>query len=200
MEHIEELNAVENAPVFSFIGMQKYGICVKVCDGDTIWIKINLGSPWGINKIKCRLWRCDTSEIRLGSATSAISKKLGVRAHEFLSKCILDKPILVEFKHFDLYGRPLVVVFLVNNNYQPHAILNNLLIKNGHAIYWDDSTDKKSNRDKIIIPRAIQKGLLDLEEICDEVIAIYREENISVSKCIVSMVDTALNTPEGESE
>lgn len=172
-EEIEKLTSVDDPIEFSLSGYKAIGICIKVYDGDTIWIKINMNEPWGVVKLRCRLYGFDTSEVRGGSIES---KNLGRLARDYLAGLILFEPILVKFGDFDMYGRPLVEVYTIeniNHRYEVSAMsVNELMVREGHAIIYLGFSEKKATQDNLYIlsemsPENIVKQFKKLNDVVE---------------------------------
>jgi micrococcal nuclease len=81
---------------------------IKVYDGDTITVDIDLGLCTWIKNQKIRLSRINSKEIK------GIERPDGVLAREFLSKLILGKEIIIKTKKDskEKYGRWLGEIFI----------------------------------------------------------------------------------------
>jgi len=120
--YLKKLNANE-INRFSFDGVKKYARIVKVYDGDTCtiifrWKKQNI-------KCSCRIYGIDTPEIKTSNTKE---RELGYKAKDFLSSMILEKVLMVHFLKDDKYGRPLVNIFLNNNQ-----SISDAMISGGYA-------------------------------------------------------------------
>lgn len=105
-------------------------ICVKVYDGDTITVNIDLGFGTTFSDQKLRLFGIDTPEIK------GESKASGIIAKDRIRSLILDKEIIVK-THKDKkekYGRYLADVFFQEGEEWIH--LNELLVKENLAIRY----------------------------------------------------------------
>lgn len=98
-------------------------ICVKVYDGDTITVDIDLGFGVWAKKQKVRLFGIDTPEVR------GENKTYGFYVRDFLKEKILDKEIVIrtEKDKKGKYGRWLGTVYLEDEN------INELLVQKGYA-------------------------------------------------------------------
>ncbi len=98
--------------------------------------QITKTNPINYSKIKVRLAGIDTPEIKpkknIPNRQEHIAK--AKEARDFLSKLILKKSPRIKFLHNDLYGRPLVRVYIDN------ILINNLMIEKGHAKKYDGGT------------------------------------------------------------
>ena len=88
------------------------------------------------SKIKVRLAGIDTPEIKpkknIQSRQEHIAK--AKEARDFLSNLILKKSPRIKFLHNDLYGRPLVRI------YMDDILINNLMIEKGYAKKYNGGT------------------------------------------------------------
>lgn len=142
-------------PKFNLNGIEGEFYVESVYDGDTITVlvpiklsvynmidkdKINLNSNTNpsnsiiLNKVKVRLFGIDTPELKpkknIPDRETHIQKAKNAR--DFLSDIILNKIIKVQFLENDLYGRPLVKLY-VKDNESKEICLNDLMVKKGHA-------------------------------------------------------------------
>ena len=104
-----------------------------------------------LNKIKVRLFGIDTPELKpcknlLGRNEHILMAK---KAKDFLSNLILNKIIKVQFLHNDKYGRPLVKLFIVDN--EKTIYINDLLISNGYAKKYDGGCKNNNLTDLVEI-------------------------------------------------
>ena len=114
---------VEKIKLFSFSGLKTYCFIESVYDGDTVTV-IFFYKKEAI-KYKVRLNGIDTPEIRTKDLDE---KQRGYEARDFLRWIILNKTILVEFLHYDKYGRVLGTLFDSKKN-----DINQQMIDLGHA-------------------------------------------------------------------
>lgn len=110
--------------------------CKKITDGDTIIVDIDLGFRLWIRDARLRLARINTPEIRTRDKEE---KKQGLKAKKFLTDLIKGKQIIIETikmpkdkQPIDSFGRYLVEIYDIDGNN-----INDLLAKNGYAIYKD---------------------------------------------------------------
>lgn len=116
----------KNTPALDFKGMTLETKCIKVYDGDTITVAIELGT-FGIYKFACRLLHIDTPEIR---GKTQHEKDLAQQAKQYVSDLLLNKMILLRFHGKDKYGRLLCEV-------ESHPTLVDDLIRLGLARSYD---------------------------------------------------------------
>lgn len=137
----------DDVPFMNLRGVHAVAKCVNVYDGDTLWLKVNLGKPWRTIRLKCRMWGYDTSEIRGGTPDT---KKLALLAKIKLKELTLGKMLLVRFGDFGMYGRPLVELYTINNDiplFHISTSINQKMLESGHAILYHGSGEKKNARD-----------------------------------------------------
>jgi len=95
-------------------------IVVRIVDGDTLILDLDLG--WGIHRPleRCRLARCNAPEM---------STPEGVAARDYVVGLLpLGTPVTFVSKKVDNYGRPLGEVEWSGGN------LTDLLLSSGHAV------------------------------------------------------------------
>lgn len=149
----QELFLTTEPAEFSFKGHKAFAVCMRVYDGDTIWIKLKLGDPWGVVKLRCRMYGYDCSEVRGGAeGTKEQTKLLGKMAKNFLSNLILNKLIFVVFGDNDMYGRPLIDVYNVSSTTTGMCSIddesvNHSMVINGHGILYQGFGEKKNKLD-----------------------------------------------------
>ena len=102
---------------------------VRIYDGDTIFLDIDLGLSIGVKKEKIRLARINTPELR-GS-----EKERGKEARDFLKSLISRKNILLETikDKKGKYGRYIGEIWVETEN--GYENVNDLMVKNSHAIF-----------------------------------------------------------------
>jgi len=134
------LNKLDAASVdfFSFEHFICYAKVVDIYDGDTctllfIWKNIPI-------KIRCRMYGYDSPELKpkLNIPNRHETIKTAIAAKEALINYtnFLNSPIIcVEFKKFDKYGRPLVILY----NYMNENI-NDKMILNGYGYSYHGGT------------------------------------------------------------
>jgi endonuclease YncB( thermonuclease family) len=127
-----------DAKKFIFKDVITYAKCYKVYDGDTITIIFKYNNE--ILSKACRIIGIDTPEMK-GSKEE--EKKLAIKAKEYLRDLVLNKIIKVEFLEFDKYGRPLIKLFTVDENYEDINNISDLMISGGYAKPYDGRTKDK---------------------------------------------------------
>jgi micrococcal nuclease len=108
-----------------------YGNVVKVVDGDTYDIKIDLGFNITI-KQRFRLLGVDCQETKLIRGTTEEQKGAGLSAKEFVKTLFADNSYVKIVSHkTDKYGRYLAEVYKQDSNNEWSIHVNHLLIENG---------------------------------------------------------------------
>tara|TARA_R110000787_G_scaffold50489_3_gene120277 strand:- start:934 stop:1296 length:363 start_codon:yes stop_codon:yes gene_type:complete len=101
---------------------------VRVIDGDTIDVDIDLGFNVWIRKSRVRLVGIDTPESR---TRNLVEKKLGLAAKERLKE-LCGETLRVESHGKGKYGRVLGIPFTMDNKN-----ICDILVKENHAVeYW----------------------------------------------------------------
>lgn len=127
-------NSIED---FSFKGRYT-ALISSIYDGDTIrCIFVFRG---GLTKVSCRLYGIDTPEIRTKNEEEKVA---GYKARDRLIELCLDKKISCEFLHNDKYGRPLVILFSDHNRLNFADSINQQLINEGHAVFYNGKKKQK---------------------------------------------------------
>jgi endonuclease YncB( thermonuclease family) len=106
----------ENTPEFSLAGYRTQAKCVRVYDGDTAHFVFSL-PPHGVGEAslvreRCRLAGYNTAEMKSKDPEEVM---MAQAAKLYLEKAILGKTLDVCFGKYDLYGRPLLTVFIPSN-------------------------------------------------------------------------------------
>lgn len=114
---------------FDFNNYDTYCKVVYVYDGDSVHVVMYHPNTNKLIKVKCRLYGIDTPELRV-----AHQKEKGYQAKERLI-CLLKETqymVNVECKHFDKYGRVLIVLYSEKHE----KSLNQILVDEGHALAY----------------------------------------------------------------
>ena len=140
----------DDVPFMTLCNIRAIAKCVNVYDGDTLWLKVDLGSLWGVVRLKCRMWGYDTSEMRGGTKDT---KELALRAKKQLEDLVLGKCVFVRFGDFDMYGRPLVQIYTIATDSHGDTTklsksVNQEMVSSGNAILYHGSGEKKNARDE----------------------------------------------------
>ena len=104
---------------------------IRIYDGDTIFLDIDLGLSTVVRNEKIRLARINTPELR-GS-----EKEQGIAARDFLKNLIARKNILLETikDKKGKFGRYLGEIWVESEG--GFENVNELMVKNGHAKFVD---------------------------------------------------------------
>ena len=111
--------------------MYEYRVKIlRVVDGDTVDVDIDLGFGVWMHKERVRLYGIDTPESRTRDKEE---KKYGKAAKAFLQeKLEAGTPLLRTFKDgVGKYGRVLGELFTKEGN------INKIMVKEGHAVFYD---------------------------------------------------------------
>jgi len=113
---------------------------VKVVDGDTIDVDIDLGFDVWLNKQRIRLADIDAPESRTRDAEE---KKYGLLAKDFVVQFCTGQDLILKTKEYDAYGK---FGRILGEIYRTESFadesLNEILIKNHHAVrYFGQSKD-----------------------------------------------------------
>lgn len=101
----------ENTPILTLEGQETLAKCVRVYDGDTVHLAIAVeqgGAPV-FRRVRCRLAHLNTAELNSRDIVEANKARVAKQA---LADLIDDKVCHVKFGRDDMYGRPLVTIFL----------------------------------------------------------------------------------------
>lgn len=120
--------------------MYEYKIAqvLKVVDGDTIDVAIDLGFDISVTK-RVRLAGIDTPESRTKDLEE---KAMGLEAKEYLAKALKSAKecvIKTELDETGKFGRVLGWIYLDGN----HNSINNIMIQQGYAWEYDGGTKDK---------------------------------------------------------
>jgi endonuclease YncB( thermonuclease family) len=132
----ETLEAAEydSVPAFSLRGYRTRAKCVRVYDGDTAHFVFSMPGhgvgPAALVRERCRLAGYNTAEMK---GATAEERAAAIAAKTFLEETILRKILDVEFGDYDLYGRPLLTVWVVGDSETSPITLDEHMISAGHA-------------------------------------------------------------------
>ena len=120
---------------FTFDGYITDAKVVHVYDGDSVHIIFYHPDTDKLIKVKTRLYGIDTPELRVKE-----QKERALKAKKHLIGLLeIDKYLVrVECKHFDKYGRLLVILY----SSQFDTSLNDKLVEDGHAYRYFGDTKK----------------------------------------------------------
>lgn len=104
---------------------------IKVVDGDTIDVDIDLGFKTWVRNIRLRLDGIDAYETRLGRGTTPEMKEKGLLAKAFVKKMCDDNPtqVTITTTKRGKYGRWIAVVKVGNIS------IGDALVSMGYAVY-----------------------------------------------------------------
>lgn len=111
-----------NCPKFSFKGLSFPGKCVRVVDGDTVYIVAE--TLYGYKKFNCRILHIDTPEMRKHGLLAQMAK-------EETENFALDKTCIIECGDFDNFGRLLVDLKVNGKDLGEHLVNEKL------AVYYE---------------------------------------------------------------
>ena len=114
---------------------------VKIVDGDTIDVDLDLGFAVVLKKQRIRLYGINTPESRTRDLEQ---KKYGLAAKERLKKLLEEADQIIVKTEIDKkargkYGRILGTIYVGSTN------INNLMVDEGHAIVYHGGT-KQTNK------------------------------------------------------
>ena len=109
----------------------------SIYDGDTLTGNIDLGFNIKKEKVKLRLARIDTPEIRTKDLDE---KERGYAARDWLRKAVQEaldngKKVLVETVEKGKYGRWIAELYVDGDDWYDRVCLNDRLVEEGHAVY-----------------------------------------------------------------
>lgn len=127
-----------NTQIFSLNGKTFIAKVVDVYDGDTINVVFKLFNNY--YKWKCRINNVDTPEIK---TNDKIEKERAIFVRDKLKELLLNKTIILYCSedNKDKYGRLLVEFNVPETNIK----IDEWLIKNNYARYYDGKTKQKWN-------------------------------------------------------
>lgn len=129
----------ENTKWLSLEGIVCECKVVSVYDADTVTIALQWNN--NIYKVKCRLFGIDSAEKRTKNQDE---KKVALDATKWLQNLILNKIIWVKCGKWGKYGgRMLGELYLDKKNIKDNASINDLIVKNGFAYYYDGKKKKE---------------------------------------------------------
>ena len=130
-----EVSPSYNANFFDYYGWKSFAMILRVIDGDTVEMSYFLPYMKQPMKCKARLFGIDTPELcpRLCKPNRCDEISRAKDAKRYLKEMIEGKTISFRCEGFDKYGRMLCVFF---NEHEENV--NDLLIKDGHAVVYSD--------------------------------------------------------------
>ena len=112
---------------------------ISVYDADTVTIALYWNNQF--YKVKCRLFGIDSAEKRTKNPDE---KKVALNATKWIQNLILDKIIWVKCGKWGKYGgRMLGELYLDKNDFNTGNSINNLIVQNGFAYYYDGKKKKQ---------------------------------------------------------
>jgi endonuclease YncB( thermonuclease family) len=137
IELLENIKDVK-IPKFSLKGQEFYAKCVKVYDGDTCHLIFYYNSK--LSRFICRMEGYNSAELK----TKDENEKLkAIEAKNKLSEFILNKVVLIKCGDFELYGRLLATIYLLDENKIPWlASINMLMIEQGFGKEYNGRGEK----------------------------------------------------------
>jgi len=129
----------ENTKWLSLEGIVCECKVVSVYDADTVTIALQWNND--IYKVKCRLLGIDSAEKRTKNQDE---KKVALDATKWLQNLILNKIIWVKCGKWGKYGgRMLGELYVDKKDINTGTSINNLIVKNGFAYYYDGKKKKE---------------------------------------------------------
>lgn len=95
----------ENTPAYSFNGISEHAKVLKVVDGDTFWLALQISGS--LVRIKVRLAKCNAPEV----GTVA-----GDKLKEQFKTMLGGEVVKVELGKWDKYGRALATIYYKDRN------------------------------------------------------------------------------------
>jgi len=134
----------ENTKEYTLEGVNKIGKVIKVYDGDTLWVAINI--HYKIFKFKVRMLGYDSPEMkpRLNIPNREQEIQAAKKAKKYIEDLVLNKKVLVEFSKYDKYGRPLCKLYINKCVFCSRIKLcvNDLMLENGHGYEYNGGKKK----------------------------------------------------------
>ena len=134
----------ENTKEYTLEGLNKIGKVIKVYDGDTLWVAINIHH--NIYKFKVRMLGYDSPEMkpRLNTPNREQEIQAAKKAKEYIEELVLNKNVLVEFSKYDKYGRPLCKLYINKCVFcsKIKLCVNDLMIEKGYGYEYNGGKKK----------------------------------------------------------
>lgn len=110
---------------------------IKVVDGDTIDVDIDLGFGTWQRNVRLRLNRIDAYETRLYKGTTEAEKQLGLAGKEYVRQLCDDNPtqVTVTTTEKGKYGRWIAEVMVRRHTDDISINISDELVKLGYAVY-----------------------------------------------------------------
>lgn len=113
----------DDVSLFSLENRITVAKCVKIWDGDTGHLVFKYDGQW--IRYRCRMIGYNSPELR---SKDPEEKVKAIASRDYLAERLLDKKIIVRFGPFDKYGRPLVDVYLIEDE-------NNITLDNAFKVH-----------------------------------------------------------------
>lgn len=127
---------------------------VRVIDGDTIVVDIDLGFEMWLRNQSVRLFGINTPEVR---TRDEVAKKVGIfvkgEVERLVSESNNELTVTTVFDKNDKFGR-ILGIFKTNTN----IVLNDYLLNERYAVKYDDDKDKMLNEQTKNINWLIESG------------------------------------------
>ena len=129
----------ENTKWLSLEGIVCECKVISIYDADTVTIALYWNNRF--YKVKCRLLGIDSAEKRTKNQDE---KKVSLNATKWLQNLILNKIIWVKCGKWGKYGgRMIGELYLNKKDIKTDISLNNLIVQNGFAYYYDGKKKKQ---------------------------------------------------------
>lgn len=122
---------LEKIDFFTLAGQRQYTRIVSAYDGDTCTIVLSINGQ--LKKLKCRLHRIDTAEMR---TDDLLEKQYAIKARERLLS-FKDQILIAYISEADKYGR-----FLVDLYTEDKQCINDILVYEGLAYQYKGGTKR----------------------------------------------------------
>ena len=110
-KELPELNHIpDDVPLFSLENRITVAKCIKVYDGDTPHVVFKYDGQ--LIRYRCRMISYNSEELR---SPDPQEKKKAYAARDYLADRLLDKKVIIRFGSYDKYGRPLIDVYLIED-------------------------------------------------------------------------------------
>lgn len=135
-EKLLQINKLSSNDIheLSFNNYITFAKVISVYDGDTATLGFPIPNTDIIFKWKCRLQGIDTPELR---TKDMIEKKLAIEAKNALEEMMkINSIVKIHCGKFDKYGRILVNIYTLNEDYSEKECVNDFLLKNNYAVKY----------------------------------------------------------------
>ena len=127
----------DKTPTFTLEGKKTKVKILKIYDGDTLWLGINLHGRF--YKFKVRMMGYDSPEIkpRLDNPNRELVIQKAKEAKTYLESLVNNRTVDAEFFKFDKYGRPLCNLYIKDTTSilpcKNKVCVNTLMVRNNHG-------------------------------------------------------------------